>query len=116
MRGSRMPCWAYAHCTRPEQSNPFSAVPPQRYGLPSASSAVVTMLAAFPVMVLGATRSKGGVDSLRPPPPPPPPRPRAATPPPPPPQKPRPAPTPHPRVANHPPKPRDPAPTRPHHR
>src|SRR5213078_17249 len=29
MRGNRIPCWQYAYCTRPEQSNPLSALPPQ---------------------------------------------------------------------------------------
>src|ERR1700752_4963346 len=72
-----MPCCAYAHCTSPEQSKPFAAVPPHTYGVPSASSALRTTSAALPVMVAGGTGAGRAV--LRPtpplavPPPPPPP-------------------------------------------
>src|SRR5258707_8628411 len=69
MRGSRMPCWPYAYCTSPEQSNPLSAVPPHTYGIPSDSSAVCTTSLALPEIVAGGN---GGGKSGRAAPPPPP--------------------------------------------
>src|SRR6266850_7468944 len=69
MRGSRMPCWPYAYCTSPEQSNPLSAVPPHTYGIPSDSSAVCTTSLALPEIVAGG--NGGGRSGGAPPPPPP---------------------------------------------
>src|SRR5579884_3218348 len=40
--GSETPTCAYAHMTRPEQSNPPGAAPPHTYGVPSCESAIPT--------------------------------------------------------------------------
>src|SRR6266851_1126431 len=50
IRGTRMPCWAYEYWISPEQSKPFSAVPPHWYGVPIALIAVRTTSAAAPVI------------------------------------------------------------------
>ena len=41
MRGSVTPTCAIAHCTRPEQSQPPSLVPPSAYGWPSLDRAAI---------------------------------------------------------------------------
>src|SRR5207249_7078345 len=67
MRGSRMPCWAYAYWISPEQSNPLSWVPPHTYGVPSDSIAVWTTSPALPLKVVGGSGGGSSGGALYPP-------------------------------------------------
>src|SRR5207245_3847169 len=67
MRGSRMPCWAYAYWISPEQSNPLSWVPPHTYGVPSDSIAVWTTSPALPLNVVGGSGGGSSGGALYPP-------------------------------------------------
>src|SRR5712691_2254156 len=72
MLGSLILGLSYSYLSSPEQSNPLSAVPPQMYGVPKASSAVCTTVAAFPEIVAGGSgggRSGGAPFPLAPLPP-----------------------------------------------
>src|SRR5438876_10812130 len=67
MRGSRMPCWAYAYWISPEQSDPLSWVPPHTYGVPSDSIAVWTTSPALPLKVVGGSGGGSSGGALYPP-------------------------------------------------
>src|SRR2546422_30229 len=70
MRGSRMPCWAYAYWISPEQSNPLSSVPPHTYGVPRDSIAVWTTSPALPLKLVGGSGGGSSGGALYPPLPP----------------------------------------------
>src|SRR5712691_1968516 len=55
MLGSLILGLSYSYLSNPVQSNPLSAVPPQMYGVPRASSAVCTTSLALPEMVAGGS-------------------------------------------------------------
>src|SRR2546422_1055711 len=67
MRGSRMPCWAYAYWISPEQSNPLSSVPPHTYGVPRDSIAVWTTSPALPLKLVGGSGGGSSGGALYPP-------------------------------------------------